>query len=112
MPSSVSGRLISGSWTVARAAVMASSAGEPVSVSDIVACVSFDGGTRSAIGDLHDRVACNCTAGRAPPPPGGRGGPRPLWPEGPPTPQPPPPPPRRPGGRRPGAPPPTNHPGP
>src|SRR4051812_34488869 len=44
MPSSVSGRLISGSWTVARAAVTASSAGEPVSVSDIVACVSFDGG--------------------------------------------------------------------
>src|ERR671920_2526731 len=44
MPSSVRGRLISGSWTVARAAVTASSAGEPVSVSDIVACVSFGGG--------------------------------------------------------------------
>src|ERR671929_1033932 len=44
MPSSVSGRLISGSWTVARAALTASSAGEPVSVSDIVAYVSFGGG--------------------------------------------------------------------
>src|SRR5687767_3144244 len=36
MPSSVSGRLISGSWTVASAALIASSAGEPVSVSGIV----------------------------------------------------------------------------
>src|SRR4051812_23587692 len=68
MPSSVSGRLISGSWTVARAAVTASSAGEPVSVSDMVAWGSFDGGTRSA-GQacqdiaLHDRIACHCTAG-------------------------------------------------
>src|SRR5918998_6377952 len=35
MPSSVSGRLISGSWTVARAALTASSAGDPVSVSDM-----------------------------------------------------------------------------
>src|SRR3954447_21667548 len=43
MPSSVRGRLISGSWTVARAAWTASSAGEPVSVSDIVASVSFGG---------------------------------------------------------------------
>src|SRR4051812_22798917 len=46
MPSSVSGRLISGSWTVARAAVIASSVGEPVSVSVIVAFCSFDGGAR------------------------------------------------------------------
>src|SRR3954470_9190486 len=54
MPSSVSGRLISGSWTVARAALTASSAGEPVIVSDIVACVSFDGGTASAGCDLPE----------------------------------------------------------
>src|SRR5687768_8496464 len=68
MPSSVSGRLISGSWTVARAALTASSAGVPVSVSVIGACVSFDGGPWSGGrpedgGDLHDRVACHCTAG-------------------------------------------------
>ena len=67
MPSSVSGRLISGSWTVARAALTASSAGEPVSVSVIGACVSFDGGPWSGGrpengGDLRDRVACHCTA--------------------------------------------------
>src|SRR3954463_4305299 len=66
MPSSVSGRLISGSWTVARAAVTASGAGEPVSVSDIVRCVSFDGEparrpTRDS-GDLRNRVGCHCTA--------------------------------------------------
>src|SRR3712207_9202150 len=35
MPSSGSGRLISGSWTVASAALTASSAGDPVSVSDM-----------------------------------------------------------------------------
>src|SRR3954452_17349605 len=35
MPSSGSGRLISGSWTVASAAFTASSAGDPVSVSDM-----------------------------------------------------------------------------
>src|SRR3954453_1897353 len=46
MPSSGSGRLISGSCTVARAALTASSAGESVIVSDIVASVSFDEGTR------------------------------------------------------------------
>src|SRR3954471_15916201 len=50
MPSSVSGRLISGSWTVARAALTASSAGVPVSVSVIGACVSFDGDPGPAIG--------------------------------------------------------------
>src|ERR1700710_2033423 len=49
MPSSVSGRLISGSWTVASAALTASSAGEPVSVADIVACASFDGGLDPAV---------------------------------------------------------------
>jgi hypothetical protein len=45
---------------VARAALTASSAGEPVSVSVIGACVSFDGGPGSGGrpddgGDLHDR---------------------------------------------------------
>jgi hypothetical protein len=40
--------LISGSWTVARAALTASSAGEPVSVSDMGACVSFDKGDPAA----------------------------------------------------------------
>src|SRR3954464_6631884 len=66
MPSSVSGRLISGSWTVARAAVTASSAGEPVSVSDIGRCVSFHGnppgGRPGDSGDLRNRVGCHCTA--------------------------------------------------
>src|SRR5215218_7822016 len=50
MPRSVSGRLISGSWTVARAALTASSAGVPVSVSVIGACVSFDGDPGPAVG--------------------------------------------------------------
>ena len=64
MPSSVSGRLISGSWTVARAALMASSAGEPVSVSDIVCVCLLRRGTPARGGlDLRDRVACHCTAG-------------------------------------------------
>ena len=71
MPSSVSGRLISGSWTVARAALMASSAGEPVRVSDIVCVCLLRRGTRSGGGglDLLDRVTCHCTAGN------GSGGP-------------------------------------
>ncbi len=60
MPSSVSGRLISGSWTVASAALMASSAGVPVSVSVIGACVSFDGGPGPAVGL---RTAATCAIG-------------------------------------------------
>src|SRR4051812_39391827 len=75
MPSSVSGRLISGSWTVARAALTASSAGEPVSVSDIVACVSFDGDPaprpRSG-GDLRLADLRPLYGGRHPRPPAGR----------------------------------------
>src|SRR3712207_1169123 len=54
MPSSVSGRLISGSWTVARAAVTASSVGEPVSVSDIVAFGLLRRGSPQAAGDGVD----------------------------------------------------------
>src|SRR5919202_1533026 len=50
MPSSVSGRLISGSWTVARAAFTASSAGEPVSVSDMTALSPSTGGPGAAAG--------------------------------------------------------------
>src|SRR3954449_7744653 len=57
MPSSGSGRLISGSWTVARAAWTASSAGEPVSVSDIVASVSLDGNPPPAVGPRRRRPA-------------------------------------------------------
>src|SRR3954468_1437871 len=67
MPSSGSGRLISGSWTVARAAGTASSAGEPVSVSDIVASVSLDGNPPPAVGPRRRRsarsVTRHCTAG-------------------------------------------------
>src|SRR3954451_218932 len=71
MPSSGSGRLISGSWTVARAALPASSAGEPVIVSDIVACVSFDGGTASAGCDLPGADRPPLYGGGGPGAPGG-----------------------------------------
>src|SRR3954447_1929957 len=54
MPSSVSGRLISGSWTVARAAVIASSVGEPVSVSVIVAFCLLRRGSPQAADDGAD----------------------------------------------------------
>src|SRR4051794_3554860 len=61
MPSSGSGRLISGSWTVASAAFTASSAGDPVSVSDMRDVSPSTGslrcGTRPCSGPARWRVA-------------------------------------------------------
>ncbi len=78
MPSSVSGRLISGSCTVARAAVTASSAGEPVSVSDMVLGLSPSTGDRAP--GRRRATAATCAHGspatvrrRARRPPGRRG---------------------------------------